>query len=90
MINADLVRSGSTEILTHPREIPSLVRRTDDTRALKRAARAERKAAEKPEWDDDVHEATFDDVDDEEVEMHMTFGQDGGEDEDGPINMVRL
>ena len=33
--------------MTHPREIPSLVRRTDDTRALKRAAKAERKAAEK-------------------------------------------
>jgi protein KRI1 len=47
VINTDLARSGSTEILTHPREIPSLVRRTDDTRALKRAAKAERKAAEK-------------------------------------------
>lgn len=38
---------GSSTILTHPREIPSLVRREDDTRKNKREARAERKAAEK-------------------------------------------
>ncbi|ORY34649.1 KRI1-like family C-terminal-domain-containing protein [Naematelia encephala] len=38
---------GSSTIPAHPREIPSLVRRADDTRKIKRAARAERKAAER-------------------------------------------
>lgn len=35
---------GAAEITSHPRIIPSLVRRPDDARKLKRAARAERKA----------------------------------------------
>lgn len=38
---------GSSNILTHPRQIDSLVRREDDKRKLKREARAERKLAEK-------------------------------------------
>jgi len=45
---------GSSNILTHPRDIPSLVRRTDDTRATKRAEKAERKAAEKAEKEEEA------------------------------------
>ena len=43
----ELKCSGSSSIAAHPRDIPSLVRRADDTRKTKRQARAERKAAEK-------------------------------------------
>lgn len=39
--------SGSSTIVTHPRQIATAVRREDDSRKLKRQARAERKAAEK-------------------------------------------
>ena len=46
--------SGSSNILTHPREIPSLVRRMDDTRATKRAERTERKAAEKAQKEEEA------------------------------------
>lgn len=46
--------SGSSNIITHPRQIPSLVRRADDTRATKRAARAERKAAEKAAKEEEI------------------------------------
>ncbi|ODN99162.1 hypothetical protein I350_07320 [Cryptococcus amylolentus CBS 6273] len=38
---------GSSTIMTHPRDIASLVRRPDDARKSKRARKAERKAAEK-------------------------------------------
>ncbi|KAL1412555.1 Kinetochore protein Spc24 [Vanrija albida] len=38
---------GSSTILTHPRNIATLVRREDDTRKTKRQEREERKAAEK-------------------------------------------
>ncbi|WVQ74342.1 hypothetical protein IAR50_003941 [Cryptococcus sp. DSM 104548] len=38
---------GASTILTHPRDIASLVRRPDDARKSKRARKAERKAAEK-------------------------------------------
>ncbi|WVO18487.1 hypothetical protein L204_106204 [Cryptococcus depauperatus] len=38
---------GAATITTHPRDIPSLVRRSDDARKTKRAHRAERKAVEK-------------------------------------------
>ena len=39
--------SGADQILTHPRNIETLVRRTDDTRKTKREARKERKEAER-------------------------------------------
>ena len=39
--------SGAADIPSHPRQIATLVRRPDDARKTKRAARAERKAAEK-------------------------------------------
>lgn len=39
--------SNSTSIATHPRVIPTLVRRPDDARKVKREARTGRKAAEK-------------------------------------------
>src|SRR6185437_1268053 len=42
----DLCR-GAAEITSHPRILPSVVRRPDDTRKTKRQARLERKAAEK-------------------------------------------
>ncbi|KIR34208.1 protein KRI1 [Cryptococcus deuterogattii MMRL2647] len=45
---------GSSTIATHPREIPSLVRRADDTRKSKRARRAERKAAEKAAKEEEI------------------------------------
>ncbi|WWD04222.1 hypothetical protein V865_002290 [Kwoniella europaea PYCC6329] len=38
---------GASNILSHPRQIDTLVRRPDDARKTKRARRAERKAAEK-------------------------------------------
>ncbi|WRT69784.1 uncharacterized protein IL334_006775 [Kwoniella shivajii] len=38
---------GSSNILSHPRQIDSLVRRPDDARKSKRARKAERKAAER-------------------------------------------
>ncbi|AAW45496.1 ribosome biogenesis-related protein, putative [Cryptococcus deneoformans JEC21] len=45
---------GSSTIATHPRDIPSLVRRADDTRKSKRARRAERKAAEKAAKEEEI------------------------------------
>ncbi|KIR53381.1 protein KRI1 [Cryptococcus gattii Ru294] len=45
---------GSSTIAAHPREIPSLVRRADDTRKSKRARRAERKAAEKAAKEEEI------------------------------------
>lgn len=38
---------GSSNIMTHPRDIPSAVRREDDSRKIKREERKARKAAEK-------------------------------------------
>ncbi len=38
---------GAAEISSHPRNLPSVVRRPDDTRKLKRQARLERKEAER-------------------------------------------
>jgi protein KRI1 len=46
--------SGASNIMSHPRDIPSLVRRADDTRKSKRAARAERKAAEQAARDEEM------------------------------------
>jgi hypothetical protein len=46
--------SGSANILSHPRDIPTLVRRPDDARATKRAARAERKAAERAAAEEEI------------------------------------
>ncbi|WVQ95967.1 hypothetical protein IAU59_003066 [Kwoniella sp. CBS 9459] len=45
---------GSSNIVSHPREIPSLVRRPDDARKTKRARRAERKAAERAAQEEEV------------------------------------
>ncbi|OCF34319.1 hypothetical protein I316_03833 [Kwoniella heveanensis BCC8398] len=45
---------GSSSIVSHPREIPSLVRRPDDARKTKRARRAERKAAERAAQEEEV------------------------------------
>ena len=40
-----ILLSGAAEISIHPRNISTLVRRPDDARSAKRAAKAERKAA---------------------------------------------
>ena len=48
---------------------------------------------EKPEWDDDVVEMEYEEPEDEEVQMHMTYvpADDAGypDEDEGPINMVR-
>ncbi len=44
----------STNIAAHPRVIPTLVRRPDDARKAKRAARLERKAAEKATQEEEL------------------------------------
>ena len=47
-LNCDnVLYRGAAEITSHPRILPSVVRRPDDTRKTKRQARLERKAAEK-------------------------------------------
>jgi len=47
---------------------------------------------EKPEWDDDVVEMEYEEPEDEEVQMHMTYvpADDAGypDEDEGPINMV--
>ncbi|WVR07983.1 hypothetical protein IAU60_005026 [Kwoniella sp. DSM 27419] len=45
---------GASDIVTHPRLIPSLVRRPDDARKTKRARRAERKAAERAAQEEEL------------------------------------
>ncbi|WVQ84513.1 hypothetical protein IAT38_006667 [Cryptococcus sp. DSM 104549] len=48
---------GAAYITTHPRDIPSLVRRPDDARKSKRARRAERKAQEKAAQEEELRAA---------------------------------
>ncbi|KAJ9094327.1 hypothetical protein QFC19_008013 [Naganishia cerealis] len=45
---------GAANIVSHPREIASAARREDDTRKLKRQAKAERKAAEKAKREEET------------------------------------
>ncbi|WWC92889.1 uncharacterized protein L201_007851 [Kwoniella dendrophila CBS 6074] len=45
---------GSSNIVSHPRQIESLVRRPDDARKTKRARRAERKALEKAKQEEEL------------------------------------
>lgn len=49
-----LQHRGAATIPTHPRVIPTLVRRPDDTRKSKRAAKAERKAAERAVKEEEI------------------------------------
>ena len=46
--------SGADTIHTHPRSITTLVRRPDDARKAKRAARAEKKAAQREALEENI------------------------------------
>lgn len=51
---ASLQCSGAANIVSHPREIASAVRRVDDSRKLSRQAKAERKAEEKAKREEET------------------------------------